>query len=117
MFRAYSGTEGEILPTRDVAYNGSSPLNYTWTVSPGNAKLLSGAGTPTIHIDSTGLAGQRITATLVVDDGSGDPICRQSSQASTLVPPTPPRKNPSSSLTYAAACSFDDQKARLQFSR
>ena len=107
-------TEGEIITyTADVAYNGTSPLNYTWTVSPGNAKLLSGAGTPTITVDSTGLAGQRITATLVVDDGSGDPICRQSSQASTFVPPTPPRENPSRQFDVCCSCSFDDQKARL----
>ena len=107
-------TEGEIITyTADVAYNGSAPLNYTWTVSPRNAKLLSGAGTPTITVDSTGLAGQRITATLVVDDGSGDPICRQSSQASTFVPPTPPRERPSRQFDVCCSCSFDDQKARL----
>jgi hypothetical protein len=106
--------EGEIITyTADVAYNGSSQLRYTWTVSPGNAKLLSGAGTPTITIDSTGLAGQRITATLVVDDGSGDPICRQSSQASTFVPPPPPRESPSRQFDVCCSCSFDDQKARL----
>jgi len=107
-------TEGEIITyTADVAYSGSAPLNYTWTVNPGNAKLLSGAGTPTITVDSTGLAGQRITATLVVDDGSGDAMCRQSSQASTFVPPTPPREIPSRQFDVCCSCSFDDQKARL----
>ncbi|HVQ38351.1 MAG TPA: hypothetical protein VMS31_12505 [Pyrinomonadaceae bacterium] len=107
-------SEGEIITyTADVAYSGTAPLNYTWTVSPGNAKLLSGAGTPTITVDSTGLAGQRITATLVVDDGSGDAMCRQSSQASTFVPPTPPRENPSRQFDVCCSCSFDDQKARL----
>ena len=106
--------EGEIITfTADVAYSGTTPLNYTWTVSPGNAKLLGGAGTPTITVDSTGLAGQRITATLVVDDGSGDPACRQASQASTFVPPTPPRENPSRQFDVCCSCSFDDQKARL----
>jgi hypothetical protein len=106
--------EGEIITyTADVAYSGSSPLNYTWTVSPSSAKLLSGGGTPTITVDSTGLAGQRITATLVVDDGSGDPVCRQSSQATTYVPPTPPREHPSKQFDVCCSCSFDDQKARL----
>src|SRR5687767_15049812 len=63
--------EGEVITyTADVAYSGTAALNYTWTVSPANARLLSGAGTPTITVDSTGLAGQRITARLVVDDGS-----------------------------------------------
>jgi hypothetical protein len=107
-------TEGDIITfTSDTNYSGTSALNYTWTVSPGNAKLLSGAGTPTITVDSTGFAGQRITASLVVDDGSGDPNCRQVAQASTYVPPTPPRESPSRQFDVCCSCSFDDQKARL----
>jgi hypothetical protein len=106
--------EGEIITyTADVAYTGSSALIYTWTVSPANARLLSGAGTPTITVDSTGLAGERITATLVVDDGSGEDACRQTAQAITFVPPTPPRENPSREFDVCCSCSFDDQKARL----
>ena len=106
--------EGEIITyTADVAYSGDSALNYTWTVSPANARILSGAGTPTITVDSTGLAGQTITATLVVDDGSGDPTCRQQAMASTVVPPTPPRENPPRQFDVCCSCSFDDQKARL----
>src|SRR5687767_12360732 len=106
--------EGEVITyTADVAYNGSSPLNYTWTVSPGSARLLSGAGTPTITVDSTGLAGQRITASLVVDDGSGEPECRQTAQATTVVPPTEERERPSRQFDVCCSCSFDDQKARL----
>ena len=106
--------EGEIITfTADVSYNGSSPLNYTWTVSPGSARLLSGAGTPTITVDSTGLAGQQITATLVVDDGSGEPECRQTAQATTVVPPTEERERPSRQFDVCCSCSFDDQKARL----
>ena len=106
--------EGEVITyTADVAYTGSSPLNFTWTVSPAGAKILSGLGTPTITVDSTGLAGQKITAILVVDDGSGDAACRQTTQASTDVPPTPPRENPSRQFDVCCSCSFDDQKARL----
>jgi hypothetical protein len=107
--------EGEVITfTADVSYTGTAPLNYTWTVSPGNARLLSGAGTPTITVDSTTLAGQRITATLVVDDGSGDAACRQTTEATTYVPPTPPRESPSSrQFDVCCSCSFDDQKARL----
>lgn len=106
--------EGEIITyTADAAYTGTSALLYTWTVSPANARILSGAGTPTITVDSTGLAGQRITATLVVDDGSGEAACRQTVQASTYVPPTPPRENPSREFDVCCSCSYDDQKARL----
>ncbi len=106
--------EGEVITyTADVAYSGAAPLNYTWTVSPASARLLSGAGTPTITVDSTGLAGQTITATLVVDDGSADANCRQTAQATTVIPPTPPRENPSRQFDVCCSCSFDDQKARL----
>jgi hypothetical protein len=107
-------TEGEIVTfTADVSYSGSSPLNYTWTVSPGSARLLSGEGTSRITVDSTGLAGQSITATLVVDDGSGDPACRQTAQATTIIPPTEERERPSRQFDICCSCSFDDQKARL----
>ncbi len=107
--------EGEIITfTADVSYNGTTPLNYTWTVSPGSARLLSGAGTPTITVDSTNFAGQSISATLVVDDGSGDPACRQTAQATTVIPPTAERERPSSrQFDVCCSCSFDDQKARL----
>src|SRR5438105_11448363 len=87
-----SVNDGDLITfTSDVAYGGSKPLNYTWTVSPAEARLVSGAGTPTITVDSTGLGSQRVTATLVVDDGSGDPVCRQRAQAATnIVSKTPP---------------------------
>jgi hypothetical protein len=106
--------EGEIITyTGDVSYKGASELNYTWTVTPASAKVISGTGTATIAIDSTGLAGQFITATLVVDDGSGNRVCRQTVQASTFVPPPPARENPAREFDVCLACSYDDQKARL----
>ena len=106
--------EGEVITyTADVSYSGSSPLNYTWSVSPDNARILSGQGTPTITVDSTGFSAQRITATLVVDDGSGEAECRQTAQATTVIPPTPPRESPSRQFDVCCSCSFDDQKARL----
>ena len=62
---------------------------------------------------STGLGGQRITATLVVDDGSGEPACRQTATASTEVTrkiPPPVECRPFDSFLSLA---FDDTKARL----
>jgi hypothetical protein len=107
-------SEGEVITyTTDVAYSGKLPLRYAWSVSPANARILSGAGTPTITVDSTGLDGQRINVSVVVDDGSSDAACRQSVQASTLVPPLPPRENPAKQFDVCCSCSFDDQKARL----
>lgn len=109
-----SVAEGEIITyTADVSYKGTLSLNYNWTISPVNAKILSGSGTPTITVDSTGLGNQRITATLVVDDGSGDAMCRQVSQASTFIPPPPSRENPAREFDVCCNCTFDDQKARL----
>ena len=106
--------EGEIITyTADVADSGTAGLMYTWTVSPGNARILSGAGTRTITVDSTSLAGQRITATLVVEDGSGDPSCRQTTQASTNVPPPEKRIIVGREFDTCCSCSSDDQKARL----
>ena len=106
--------EGEIITyTADVAYGGTVGLNYKWTVSPANASIISGAGTPTITVDSTGFAGQTITATLVVDDGSGEEMCRQSAQASTRIPPQEKRIIVGREFDTCCSCSYDDQKARL----
>jgi hypothetical protein len=74
---------------------------------------VSGAGTSTITVDSTGLAGQRITATLVVDDGSGDASCRQTSQVATNIPPVEKRVVVGREFDTCCSCSNDDLKARL----
>jgi len=109
-----SVNDGDLITfTSDVAYGGSKPLNYTWTVSPAGARIVSGIGTATITVDSTGLGSQRVSATLVVDDGSGDPLCRQNAQASTTVVrkemPPPECKAFDQFLSVA----FDDDKARF----
>jgi len=106
--------EGEIITyTADVAYSGTAGLNYAWRVTPANANIISGAGSPTITVDSTGFAGRTITATLVVDDGSGDEVCRQSAQATTRVPPQEKRIIVGREFDTCRNCSYDDQKARL----
>jgi hypothetical protein len=106
--------EGEIITyTADVAYSGTAGLNYTWTVSPSKTRIIGGQGTLTITVDSTGLAGQRITATLVVNDRSGDASCRQIAQASTNVPPTEKRSIVGREFDTCCSCSHDDLKARL----
>ena len=97
----------------DVTYGGRKNLVYTWTVSPVGAKLLSGAGSPRIEIDTTGLAGQRVIATLVVDDGSGDVGCRQIAQATSYIPPVERRERVSNLFDVCCGCASDDQKARM----
>lgn len=97
----------------DVNYGGTSALTFTWTVSPPSARILSGAGTPTITVDSTGLEGQNITAILVVDDGSGDPVCRQTARAVTRVIVSIPQPRLPVRFDEFPSIAFDDDKARL----
>ena len=106
--------EGEIITySADVNYAGTNGLKYNWTVSPAKARILSGAGTRTITVDSTGLSGQQITATLVVDDGTNDSMCRQAAEAITTVPVHEKRVIVGREFDRCCSCSGDDQKARL----
>ena len=54
----------EPLTFRSAVSGGSSGVKqvYHWTVSAG--RIIDGQGTDTIHVDTTGLAGQSVTATL-----------------------------------------------------
>jgi hypothetical protein len=107
-------TDGEIITyTADVSYNGTAPLRYTWKVTPSSARVISGLGTPTLNVDSTGLGGQRITATLTADDGSSDPACAQSAQAVSLIAPIEKKIIVAQEYDECNSCSLDDQKARL----
>jgi hypothetical protein len=106
--------DGDVITfTADVAYSGSSALNYTWTVSPASARIMSGAGTPTIMVDTTGLGKQRVSAILVVDDGSGERTCRQTAQANTNIIPLPPPIVKQKCYDCFPFTAFDDTKARL----
>lgn len=107
-------TEGEIITyTADATYTGNAALKYTWTVSPSSARVISGLGTSTLNVDSTGLGGQRIIATLTADDGSSDPSCAQSAQAVSLIAPIKKVAIVAREFDECNNCTFDDQKARL----
>jgi hypothetical protein len=107
-------TEGEIITyTADVSYSGTAPLKYTWRVTPSSAKVISGLGTATLNVDSTGLGGQRITATLTADDGSADPACIQTVQAVSIIAPIEKKVIVAREFDECNNCTFDDQKARL----
>ncbi len=107
-------TEGEIITyTADVSYTGSAPLKYTWKVTPSSARVISGLGTATLNVDSTGLGGQRITATLTADDGSADPACAQTVQAVSGIAPIEKKMIVAREFDECNSCAFDDQKARL----
>src|SRR5215210_3475812 len=105
--------DGDIVTfTADVGYQGQSALNYTWTVSPPAARILSGVGTSTITVDSSGLGNKRVTAILVVDDGSGDRACRQTAQAATGVSGLPTITTPKRFDEFPSVA-HDDDKARF----
>jgi PEGA domain-containing protein len=107
-------TDGEIITyTADVAYSGNSALRYVWKVTPSSARIISGQGTPTLNVDSTGVGSQRITATLTADDGSADPACAQSAQAVSMVAPLEKKMIVAREFDECNNCTFDDQKARL----
>jgi hypothetical protein len=105
--------DGDVVTfSADIGYTGQSALNYTWTVSPPAARILSGAGTPTITVDSSGLGNHRVTAILVVDDGSGDRSCRQTAQAATGVNGLP-KIATAKSFDEFPSIAHDDDKARF----
>lgn len=106
--------DGDIITfTSDVNYGGARPLSYRWRVTPSEARILSGQGTPTISVDTTGLGRQRVTATVTVDDNSGYAQCRETAFAATnvLAPPPPPIE--SRRFDEFPFLAFDDVKARL----
>lgn len=107
-------TEGEIITyTADVSYGGTADVRYNWKVTPASARIISGAGTSTLNVDSTGLGGQRIIATLTADDGSSDPACAQSAQAVSIIKPLEKKIIVAQEFDECNSCSLDDQKARL----
>jgi PEGA domain len=106
--------EGEIITyAADVSYGGTAGLRYNWTITPARARIMSGAGSPTITVDSTGLGGQRLVATLTVDDGSTDPACAQTAQAVSIVAAEEKKILVAREFDECNNCTFDDQKARL----
>ena len=107
--------EGEIITyAADVNYTGNTPgLKYNWVLSPATARIMSGAGSPTISVDSTGLGGQRVIATLTVDNGSPDPACAQTAQAVAVVAAIEKKVLVAREFDECNNCTFDDQKARL----
>jgi hypothetical protein len=107
-------TDGEIITyTADAAYSGNSALKYTWVVNPSSARVISGLGTSTLNVDSTGLGGQRIIMTLTADDGSSDPSCAQTAQAVSIIAPIKKVAIVAREFDECNNCTFDDQKARL----
>jgi len=81
---------------------GVTPV-YRWTVSEGT--ITSGQGTSTITVDTAGLGGRQINATVEVEGYNLE--CRASCQSSVPVPPEPRRSDEFGEIAR------DDEKARL----
>src|SRR5215218_8823929 len=81
---------------------GATPV-YNWKVSAG--KILSGQGSPTITVDTAGLAGQPSSATVEVEGYNLD--CRATCQAAVPAPPNPTK------FDEIGEIQRDDEKARL----
>jgi hypothetical protein len=79
---------------------------YNWTVSAGT--ITSGQGTSSITVDTKGVGGSTITAT--VEIGGVDPTCNRTASCSVAVRPKPavPRK-----FDEYGNIRFNDEKARL----
>ena len=81
---------------------GVTPV-YNWKVSAGS--ILTGQGTPTITVDTAGLSGQPISATVEVEGYNLE--CRAQCQASVPTLPNPTRMDEFGEIPR------DDEKARL----
>jgi hypothetical protein len=97
--------------TVSVTLGGGNPgasVTYNWSVSTG--KIMSGQGTPTITVDTAGLAGQSVTAS--VELGGLDPSCQRTASCTFSVLPgvTPPQPY---KFDEYADLKFNDEKARL----
>ena len=80
---------------------------YNWSVSAGT--ISSGQGTSTITVDTAGIGGQSVTATVSI--GGADPSCTGTTASCTTgvrPPPVPPTK-----FDEYGNIRFNDEKARL----
>jgi hypothetical protein len=92
--------------TYTAAVNGDANVTYNWSVSAGT--ISGGQGTSSITVDTTGLGGQSVTAT--VELGGLDPSCSRTASCTTSIKaPIPPAVK----FDEYGNIKFNDEKARL----
>jgi len=99
--------EGQPI-TFTANFNQGTPTvseTYNWTVSAGT--ITSGQGTSSITVDTKGLAGQSVTATVEV--GGVDPTCNRTASCTTPVKPILTGRK----VDEYGNIRFNDEKARL----
>jgi hypothetical protein len=94
-------------PITFTASVGAGGVTYNWSVSAGT--ITGGQGTSTITVDTAGLGGQTVTATVEV--GGLAAACTRTASCSTAVK-SPPPKNCELVDSYGNI-KFNDEKARL----
>jgi hypothetical protein len=92
--------------TFSSSLSSSANVTYNWSVSAGT--ISSGQGTSSITVDTAGLGGQTVTATVEV--GGLDPACSRTASCSTQVT-TPPAL--AQKFDEYGNIRFNDEKARL----
>jgi hypothetical protein len=92
--------------TFTASINGDANATYNWSVSAGT--ISSGQGTSSISVNTEGLGGQTVTAT--VELGGLDPSCSRTASCTTGIRPAP--KTPVKFDEYGDI-KFNDEKARL----
>jgi len=93
--------------TFTASFSGSGSVTYNWSVSAGT--ISSGQGTSSITVDTTGLAGQTVTATVEV--GGLDPNCTRTASCSTSVKAIVQKD--CEEVDKYEDIKFNDEKARL----
>jgi hypothetical protein len=92
--------------TYTASVSGDMNVTYNWSVSAGT--ISGGQGTSSITVDTTGLGGQTVTAT--VELGGLDPSCSRTASCSTSIKaPVPPAVK----FDEYGNIRFNDEKARL----
>jgi len=86
--------------------SGMTPT-YNWSVSAGT--ISSGQGTSTITVDTAGIGGQSVTATVSI--GGADPSCTGTTASCTT--PVKPPPTPAVKFDEYGNIRFNDEKARL----
>jgi hypothetical protein len=93
-------------PITITASAGDGSVTYNWSVSAGT--ITGGQGTSSITVDTTGLAGQSVTATVEV--GGLAPSCSRTASCSTAVRPL---AEVARKFDEYGDIRFNDEKARL----
>jgi len=92
--------------TYTATVNGDMNVTYNWSVSAGT--ITSGQGTSSITVDTAGLGGQTVTAT--VELGGLDPSCSRTASCTTGIRALIP---PAVKFDEYGNIKFNDEKARL----